>query len=151
MIKPEPLTAKDFMAMDVHRPLTDDEINATQAVDKTIGAGEEELSDAPSVDSSVARCEFCFGPRPCPQHPNVEPLSVVTSHDMPATAVLAGAHSADLACVVVVGLTKDGHEYFASTNSDAAESMYHLQRGIHKLNCIVDEGSGTNEHPKDSA
>jgi len=91
-----------------------------------------------AVVDATPRCEFCFGPRPCPKHPNVEPLSVVTSHEVPPMHMLAQAHNADLETVVIVGITKDGREYFASSHPDAAESMYHLQRGIYKLNRIVD-------------
>src|SRR6185503_18538514 len=76
------LSATDFMMMDVHEPLSPEEINEINpqaAVDKTLGAEQDEVGADEGVDSSPARCEFCFGPRPCPDHPNVEPLSVVTS------------------------------------------------------------------------
>jgi hypothetical protein len=148
------LNSIDFMMMDVHRQLTDEElneINPQAALDKTLGTEQEVVGDDESVAGASTRCEFCFGPMPCPQHSNVEPLDVVTSHNISATHVLAGAHNADLDVVVVVGFKKDGSEYFASSVSDAAESIYHLQRGIHKLNKMVDEGAGTNEHPDDAA
>jgi hypothetical protein len=87
---------------------------------------------------------------PCSEHPNVEPLNVVTTHNISATTVLAGAHNADLKEVVIVGMRHDGTEYFASNVSDAAPSMYHLQRGIYKLNRVVDgeyEGESVGPNP----
>lgn len=137
------LTADDFMMMDLHRPPANDEVEADpQAfVDKTIGAGEDDVGEDESVDSAPApRCWRCFGPMPCPEHANVEQLDVITSHPIDPTAVIAGAHNADLEVVVVVGLTKEGEEYFASSHTDAAECIYHLQRAIHKMNKIVDRG-----------
>lgn len=144
------LTGQDFMKMDVHRPPTDDEIDTTQAVDKTIGAGEEELRDAESVDSPAARCPTCFGPMPCAAHANVEHLSIVTSHDIAPTTLLAAAHNADIEHVVIIGMTRSGKEYFASSVSDAAQAMYYAQRAIHKLNKMVD-GESIDDDPEDAA
>lgn len=84
------------------------------------------------------RCEHCFGPMPCEAHANVEHLGLITSLDISATSVLAGAYNSRLRDVVIVGLKEDGTEYFASNVSDAAPSMYYLQRGIYKLNKVVD-------------
>lgn len=84
------------------------------------------------------RCEICFGPMPCIAHGNIHTLGVVTTEDTSPTAVLAAAHNSDLEYVVVVGVTKGGNEYFGSSKADAAEVVYALQRGIWKLNKIVD-------------
>lgn len=84
------------------------------------------------------RCDICFGSMPCEKHANVEVLGVTTSLDISPITVLAGAHDAGLVEVVVVGMREDGREYFASSISDAAPAVYYLQRGIHKLNKIVD-------------
>lgn len=94
--------------------------------------------DTESKPEVGPRCERCFGPMPCEAHDNVHTLGVVTSHSISPTTVLAAAHNSDLEYVVVLGMTKDGDEYFASSVSDAAESMYACQRGIYKLNKIVD-------------
>ena len=39
---------------------------------------------------------------------------------------------------MIVGMKADGGEFFASSVADAAPAMYHLQRGIYKLNKIVE-------------
>jgi hypothetical protein len=126
----------DFMMMDLHRPLTNAEveaINPQALVDHTAG------QDTGSEEEGVGeRCHACFGAMPCAAHANVEPLNIITSNDVDPVRILAGAHNRGLEIVVVVGMTKDGNEYFASSAADAAESSWLLQRGIHKLNKIVD-------------
>ena len=137
------LSDLDFMMMDIHRPMLDEEIKAInpQAVmDKSAGPVADEHSASASVGASHApkRCDHCFGPMPCEQHANVEHLAIVTSLDVSPTHILAKAHDAGLTEVVIVGMKEDGSEYFASSISDAAPTMYHLQRGIYKLHKIVD-------------
>ena len=158
----ERLTGTDFMMMDVHRPVLDEEVkkvNPQAVVDKSIGAIKIVDSDEAGVDTphtceavpGSARCKICFDPMPCEPHANVEQLSIVTSHDISPTTVLAGAHAAGLTEVVVVGMKEDGTEYFASNVSDAAPAMYYLQRGIYKLNKVVDgEYEDENIGPKPS-
>ncbi len=75
---------------------------------------------------------------PCEAHANIEQWDGVTTLSIDPTTIIASAHNADLECVVVVGMKKDGTEYFASSHADAAESMFYLQRGIYKLNKIID-------------
>ncbi len=136
------LNAKDFMMLDVHEPLTPKEINAINpqaAVDKSAGAVEDDVGDGEGVGSPSTRCDVCFAPMPCADHANVAQFDVVTSLDIDPVAVLAGAHNKGLAEVVIVGFTEDGQEYFASSISDAGQSMYHLQRGIYRLNKIMDQ------------
>lgn len=82
---------------------------------------------------------------PCDKHVNVRQLDTVTSLDIPPVSVLADAYNADLECVVVIGITKDGREYFASSVSDAAEGVYYAMRAVHNLNKVVD-GEYDNEH-----
>lgn len=150
------LDADDFMMMDVHRPLTDEEIaqiNPQALVDKSLGVEREDgegagVGEPHAEEPHQYRCEHCFGPLPCAEHANVEHLNNVTALDISPTAVLAGAHNSDLEYVIVVGMTKEGHEYFASSVADAAESVYTLQRGIWKLNKIVDgERSAIGDEP----
>lgn len=58
--------------------------------------------------------------------------------DQPAEKILNWALETDLESVVVVGYTKDGDEYFASSKADAAQVVWHLQRAIWKLNKVCD-------------
>lgn len=135
------MTADDFEALGVRRPLIDEDIQADPqaAVDKTLNTGEEESEVEEGVDSPQSRCEICFGPKPCEQHANIEQFDAVTTLDIDPTAVLADAHNKGLSEVVIVGFDNDGNEYFASSASDAAASIYHMQRGIYRLNKIMDK------------
>lgn len=65
-------------------------------------------------------------------------LDMITRLDMPAEKVLNGAVSAGLDCVVVVGVTKDGDEYFASSLADGGDVLWHLERAKLKLLRIAD-------------
>lgn len=71
---------------------------------------------------------------------NVVRLPVITTLDVDPDVVLLGAMG-QLECVVVVGYTKgeDGVEFFASSVADAGTAAWLLQRGIWKLNKIVEE------------
>lgn len=136
------LNSIDFMMMDVHRELDAETVDQQTMVDKTEHVTVE---DEVEVEKPDERCEFCFGPKPCADHDKVEYLDQVTTHDISTTNVLANAHNAGLKEVVVVGMKEDGTEYFASSVSDGGTSMYHLQRGIYKLNKIID-GEYEDEH-----
>lgn len=130
------LSSIDFMMMDVHRELDAETVDQQTMVDKTEHV---EFGDQAELEVQPAeRCEFCFGPKPCELHDKVEYLDQVTRHNINPTNVIASAHNAKLKEVVIVGMREDGSEYFASSVSDGGTSMYHLQRGIHKLNRIID-------------
>ncbi len=81
-----------------------------------------------------------------PMQPGAEivTLKCQTRLDLPPERILASALAADLEGVVIVGYTKAGEEYFASSYADAGDACWHLQRGIYKLNQtfdrIVEEG-----------
>lgn len=90
------------------------------------------------IDNHPAEREYLHE-QPLPE--NVVPLEVVTSNDCDPVNILRGAFDADLEELIVVGMKKDGTEYFASTVGDAAPVIYHLMRAVHKLNCIIDEGT----------
>jgi hypothetical protein len=62
--------------------------------------------------------------------------------DHPPEKILSWAQEADLESVVVVGYTKDGDEYFASSKADAAQVVWHLQRAIWRLNKVCDRMAG---------
>jgi len=41
--------------------------------------------------------------------------------------------------VVIIGYDKDGEEYFATSQADGGETLWHLQRAIHRLMNIADK------------
>ena len=144
------LSAIDFMMLDVHEPLSSEEINSINpqaAVDKSAGVADDEAGSDEDAGGPPPRCDVCFAPMPCADHANVAQIDVVTSLDIDPVAVLAGAHNVGLAEVVVVGFTDDGKEYFASSISDAGQSMYHLQRGIYRLNKTMDQEHESRDGP----
>ena len=67
----------------------------------------------------------------------IEP-DFITSLDLPVEKVLRKATEAGLAQVVVVGEREDGEEYFASSQADAAQVIWHLQRAIWTMNKTID-------------
>lgn len=75
---------------------------------------------------------------------NVVDLNCITRLNLPPERILQKGIEADLEGVVIVGYSKDGNEYFASSYADAGQCAWLLQRGIYKLNqmCeqIEDEG-----------
>ena len=74
--------------------------------------------------------------QPLPE--NVVPLNIITLNEVDPTTILRMAHDAKLTEVVIVGMCEDGSEFFASSDPDAATGIYHLMRGVHKLNRIID-------------
>lgn len=58
---------------------------------------------------------------------NIIPLNCITKLDVPVDRVLEGAKS-QLEGVVIIGYTKDGDEYFASTYADGGEVLWLLER-----------------------
>jgi hypothetical protein len=66
-------------------------------------------------------------------------LGCITKLDLPPQKVLNYALEHDLDSIVIVGYTKDGEEYFASSVADGAQAMYLLQRGIWSLNKMQDQ------------
>ena len=69
---------------------------------------------------------------------NVIPFGGITRLDIDPDRVLTGAVG-KLECVVVVGLGKDGEEYFASSMADGADALWYLERCKKKLLEIGDE------------
>ena len=70
---------------------------------------------------------------------NIVELNCITKLDLPPEKVLSRAIDKDLESVVVVGITKDGDEFFASSMSDGGTAIYWLQRGIWRLNKMADK------------
>lgn len=52
----------------------------------------------------------------------------ITTLDLPPERVLKGALEADLESVTIVGYTKDGQEYFASSVADGAFTVWLFER-----------------------
>jgi len=69
---------------------------------------------------------------------NVIPFGGITRLDIDPDRVLTSAVG-KLECVVVVGLGKDGEEYFASSMADGADALWYLERLKKKLLEICDE------------
>lgn len=59
---------------------------------------------------------------------NVVTLSVPTKLDLPADRILQSAVAADLECAIVIGRTKDGVEYFASSLADGGDVLWLMER-----------------------
>lgn len=72
-------------------------------------------------------------------------FSGVTSLDMPPDRILGAAIEAKLAEVVIVGIDVDGNEYFASSQADAGNVVWHLERAKWRLMRQVDDMSGEAE------
>ncbi len=68
---------------------------------------------------------------------NVIPFSGITRLDIDPDLVLKGAVG-KLECVVIVGMGKDGQEYFAASVADGADALWYLERSKKKLLEIVD-------------
>lgn len=65
---------------------------------------------------------------------------VVTKLNTPADRILEAALGKMDECVII-GLDKDGNEYFASNRSDAGVVIYHCERAKHRLMQIIDGAS----------
>lgn len=70
---------------------------------------------------------------------NVVYWNGVTTLDSNPQRVLQRALDAGMSSVVIVGFDKDGGEYFASSNADGADVLWHLERAKFKLMVIADE------------
>jgi hypothetical protein len=146
------LYAADFLENDIHRPLTTEEINEINpqaAVDKTLGAGEDEVSADTGVDRAYPHEE------PLPE--NVTMLPTETSHDLPPETILRKAHDCKLTNMVICGEDEEGHEYVMHTSTDPSQSIWTLQRALHILNLRYDRammeryGQDLDDHPNTSA
>lgn len=69
---------------------------------------------------------------------NVVELDVVTKLDLNPDRVLNGAIG-ELESVVVLGYTKDGDEYFASSLSDGGTVLWLMERSKTKLLAVPDD------------
>lgn len=82
-------------------------------------------------------CDVCNGDGYVEQT-NVVVAPIITTHDDSADDVLRHTIG-QLDSVVIVGHTKDGHEFYASSVADGGSALWLMQRGIHNLMNIVDK------------
>ena len=68
---------------------------------------------------------------------NVIDLPVITRLDLDPDRLLQKAIG-QMESVVILGHTKDGEEYFAASQADAAEVIYHLERAKYALMQTID-------------
>ena len=55
-------------------------------------------------------------------------INGITYGDIPVKQVIKGVKEADLTTLVVMGYTKDGEEYFASSCADGGDILWLLER-----------------------
>ena len=65
--------------------------------------------------------------------PKVSVLSVITTLDVDSQRVLQAALDAEVKEVVVIGLSKDGDFYFASSQASGPEVLWVLEKAKNKL------------------
>ena len=70
---------------------------------------------------------------------NIVILDVITKLDVPVDRVIDRAVLADLEQVIIIGVCKDGSEYFASSVAGGPECVWALERAKKKLLDIVDD------------
>ena len=127
------LSELDFMMMDVHRPLLDEEINEVNP--------QARLDKSARASAIVDGIEASVGapyPYEVPLPENVTVLPGVTSHDLTAQEILRNAFDANMTEMVICGIDEDGKEHLLRTNADLAPAAFHLQRAMHNLNRMHD-------------
>lgn len=132
--KTDHLTATDFMMMDIHRPMTDDEVNAIHpqaGVDKSFGAEENEHGPAEGV--GAPHTPRLLDPLP----DNVEILDVSTSHRLQVQRVLQSALDHELDDVMVVGWVDEGPIFFLATDPSIGNAVYRLELAKQRLLAAV--------------
>lgn len=72
----------------------------------------------------------------------------ITKLDLPPELILTEGLETDLEHVLLLGWTKDGQFYFASTFAGAPENLYLMERARHELMKMVDR---LTDDPPDAA
>lgn len=97
-------------------------------------------------DDSVISFAKRGGP---PEHPldhpkpdNVVYFDGVTSRDYDPKDILKAAYDSDLETVIVIGMRKDGSEYFSASVASGPDNLWDIERAKHKLMQMVDDRSG---------
>lgn len=129
------LSANDFMMMDVHRPMTDEEIKAVHPqaiVDKSLrlvtnGDGEAPGMGAPHEDEQPEAPRY---KGPFVEFPdNVVGLDVCTSHELQVDRILQSAFDNNLASIMVIGIRDEDQELFVlASNPDIASAVLLTER-----------------------
>lgn len=66
-------------------------------------------------------------------------LPCITRLDIPSERVIEALDETEFESVVIVGHTKDGDEYFASSLADGGDTLWLLERAKLKLLRMADE------------
>lgn len=69
---------------------------------------------------------------------NVVTLNMVTRLPIPVDRVLDDAQAAGLTQVIVIGVTADGEEYFASSEADGGNVLWQMERAKKRLLAVPD-------------
>jgi len=69
----------------------------------------------------------------------VVPFGGISRLDIPAERVLQAAIAAGMSEVVICGFDSDGQEYFASSQADGGDVLWHLERAKIKLLRLADD------------
>jgi hypothetical protein len=129
------LNAIDFMMMDVHRELDEEDIGHPQTnVDKSAGPQSEGHGDEEGVGVSHAQ-DRPFDPLP----PNVVELDVATSHKLQVNRVLQAAYDQKLDRVAIIGWHDDAEVWFYSSDPSIANSLYAMELAKMKLLTAVED------------
>ncbi len=137
------LSPLDFMMMDMHRPMTDEEIEAVNPqalLDKSAGAVENNNGDAASVGAPHKEEPRRYS-GPFVVYPdNVEVLDVNTSCELDVARVLQSAHDNGLSRVLVIGTREGDNELFVlCSDPDIAEANLLTDRAkLEILNSFAD-------------
>lgn len=70
---------------------------------------------------------------------NVVELDVVSTLDLPPERILRKAQEAGLTGCIVIGLTEEGEEYFASSWADGGDVLWYMERAKLNLLRLCDE------------
>lgn len=72
---------------------------------------------------------------------NVVDLNCISSLPLQPERVLAKASGQKFERVLIIGITEDGAEYFASSDPDGGTAVWDLERAKHKLMRVADRVS----------
>ena len=70
---------------------------------------------------------------------NIIDLPVITTLPIDPKRVLTKACDVDFERVMIIGYTKDGDEYFASSEADGGTCLWDMERAKHALMRIADD------------
>lgn len=128
------LTGIDFMMMDIHRQLDEEDVHPETMLDKSARPQQEEHSDEEGVGVSHPKIRLLD---PLPK--NVEVLDVATSHRLQIQRVLQTALDNNLDDVIVIGWRDDGEIFLLNSDPSVGNSVYRLELAkMHLLKAVED-------------